>query len=90
MAFLWILLAIVYAACWIYVGLATFRRGAAMTGDSKRFTRQDGVEQCWRVMQPLLQNPPPVHSHAKGSWGPKPAEKVISGYERWHQPWVVK
>ena len=62
---------------------------AAMTGDSKRFTRQDGVEQCWRVMAPLLQNPPPVHPYAKGSWGPKPAEKVISGYERWHQPWVV-
>ena len=62
---------------------------AAMSGDSKRFTRQDGVEQCWRVMAPLLENPPPVHPYAKGSWGPDAAEKVISGYGRWHQPWVV-
>ena len=62
---------------------------AAMIGDSKRFTRQDLVEQCWRVMQPLLENPPPVHPYAKGSWGPEAAEKVISGYGHWHQPWVV-
>lgn len=27
MAFLWILLAVVYVACWVYFGLATFRRG---------------------------------------------------------------
>ena len=28
---------------------------AALIGDSKRFTRQDGVEECWRVMAPLLE-----------------------------------
>jgi hypothetical protein len=28
MTFVWILLAIVYVACWIYFGLATFRKGA--------------------------------------------------------------
>ena len=27
MAFLWILLAIVYVACWVYFGLVTFRKG---------------------------------------------------------------
>ena len=43
---------------------------AALVGDSSRFTRQDGVEETWRVMQPLLDNPPPVHSYAPGSWGP--------------------
>ena len=29
---------------------------AAMIGDSTRFTRQDGVEETWRIMQPLLDN----------------------------------
>jgi glucose-6-phosphate 1-dehydrogenase len=62
---------------------------AALVGDSKRFTRQDGVEECWRVMQPLLDHPPPVHPYAKGSWGPEAAEEVLAGYGRWHQPWVV-
>ena len=27
-----------------------------------RFTRQDGVEETWRIMQPLLDAPPPVHA----------------------------
>ena len=33
---------------------------AAMVGESTRFTRQDGVEETWRIMQPLLDAPPPV------------------------------
>src|SRR6476660_6529591 len=43
---------------------------AALTGDSTRFTRQDAGEGTWRVMQPLLDSPPPVHPYAPGSWGP--------------------
>jgi glucose-6-phosphate 1-dehydrogenase len=61
---------------------------AAMVGDSKRFTRQDSVEQCWRVVEPLLDAPPPVHPYAKGSWGPSEADKLIAGHGKWHDPWV--
>ena len=61
---------------------------AAMIGDSKRFTRQDGVEEAWRVMQPLLDAPPPVHAYAPGSWGPKAADKLLAGQGHWHQPWI--
>ncbi len=43
---------------------------AALTGDTTRFTRQDGVEETWRIMQPLLDAPPPVHPYKPGSWGP--------------------
>jgi glucose-6-phosphate 1-dehydrogenase len=62
---------------------------AALVGDSKRFTRQDGVEECWRVMAPLLEHPPPVRPYAKGSWGPAEADAILSGYGRWHEPWVA-
>jgi glucose-6-phosphate 1-dehydrogenase len=62
---------------------------AAMIGDSKRFTRQDGVEEAWRIMQPLLDAPPPVHAYAPGSWGPKAADKLIAGHGHWHDPWVT-
>jgi glucose-6-phosphate 1-dehydrogenase len=62
---------------------------AAMVGDSTRFTRQDGVEETWRIMQPLLDEPPPVHLYAPGSWGPEAAEKLVAGYGRWHEPWVT-
>jgi glucose-6-phosphate 1-dehydrogenase len=62
---------------------------AALVGDSKRFTRQDGVEECWRIMAPLLEHPPPVHPYAKGSWGPEAADEILAGSGRWHEPWVA-
>jgi glucose-6-phosphate 1-dehydrogenase len=62
---------------------------AALIGDSKRFTRQDSVEEAWRVMQPLLDAPPPVHAYAKGSWGPAAADDLVAAYAPWHEPWVA-
>jgi glucose-6-phosphate 1-dehydrogenase len=62
----------------------------AMRGDSTRFTRQDSVEETWRVMKPLLDAPPPVHSYVPGSWGPKEGERLVAGYGAWHGPWVTK
>jgi glucose-6-phosphate 1-dehydrogenase len=60
---------------------------AALVGDSTRFTRQDGVEETWRIMQPLLDAPPPVHPYAPGSWGPAEADKLVAGYG-WRGPWI--
>jgi glucose-6-phosphate 1-dehydrogenase len=61
---------------------------AALRGDSTRFTRQDGVEETWRVMQPLLDAPPPVHTYAPGTWGPSEAERLTAEYGGWHSPWT--
>ncbi len=61
---------------------------AAMIGDSRRFTRQDSVEETWRVLEPLVDSPPPVHPYAKGSWGPEAANQLVAGHDRWHGPWV--
>jgi glucose-6-phosphate 1-dehydrogenase len=62
---------------------------AALVGDSTHFTRQDMVEATWRVVQPLLDAPPPVHPYAKGSWGPPEAERLVSGFGGWHGPWTA-
>jgi glucose-6-phosphate 1-dehydrogenase len=62
---------------------------AAMQGDSMRFTRQDGIEEAWRVMQPLVDAPPPVHPYAKGSWGPAAADALVADVGGWHGPWVA-
>jgi glucose-6-phosphate 1-dehydrogenase len=62
---------------------------AAMVGDSARFTRQDTVEEAWRVLQPLLDSPPPVEPYAKGSWGPDAGDRLVAGHGRWHGPWVT-
>ena len=61
---------------------------AAMDGDSTRFTRQDGVEEAWRIMQPLLDDPPPVHTYEPGSWGPAAADELVAGHGRWRDPWI--
>jgi glucose-6-phosphate 1-dehydrogenase len=62
---------------------------AAMVGDSTRFTRQDGVEETWRIMQPLLDAPPPVQPYKPGSWGPAAADELVAGHGRWHGPWIT-
>jgi glucose-6-phosphate 1-dehydrogenase len=62
---------------------------AAMQGNSVRFTRQDSVEQTWRIMQPLLDDPPDVQPYAKGSWGPAAADALVQEYGGWYGPWVA-
>ena len=62
---------------------------AAMQGNSAPFTRQDSVEETWRIMAPLVEQAPPVHSYAPGSWGPKEGERLLEGFGRWHGPWVA-
>ncbi|MGH2890097.1 MAG: glucose-6-phosphate dehydrogenase [Solirubrobacteraceae bacterium] len=61
---------------------------AALTGDAGHFTRQDCVEQCWRVIEPLLDSPPKTLNYPQGSWGPAEAENLIAGHGGWRGPWV--
>lgn len=61
---------------------------AAMTGRSLRFTRQDEVEEAWRVMQPLIDNPPPVRAYAPGTWGPYDADALVADHGGWRDPWL--
>ena len=60
---------------------------AALSGNTTPFTRQDAVEESWRIVQPLLDAPPPVETYAKGSWGPPGADRLIAGFGAWHEPW---
>jgi glucose-6-phosphate 1-dehydrogenase len=62
---------------------------AALVGDSTHFTRQDGVEESWRVVQPLLDSPPDVHPYDKGSWGPGEADRLTQGFGGWREPWLA-
>ncbi|SEE66775.1 glucose-6-phosphate dehydrogenase [Jiangella alba] len=62
---------------------------AAMQGQSTRFARQDGVEEAWRIMQPLLDAPPPVHAYEPGTWGPAAAAALTAGEGGWQEPWLA-
>jgi glucose-6-phosphate 1-dehydrogenase len=60
----------------------------ALIGDHSLFTREDGVEETWRVLQPLLANAPPAQPYERGSWGPAEADSLVRGHEPWLQPWL--
>jgi glucose-6-phosphate 1-dehydrogenase len=60
----------------------------ALTGDDRLFARQDAVEECWRILQPLVAYPPAVHRYPAGTWGPPQADALLSGYPSWQPPWL--
>jgi glucose-6-phosphate 1-dehydrogenase len=55
-------------------------------GDHMLFSRQDGIEQSWSLLTPLLNEcencqgrAQRLHSYAAGSWGPDAAKTIIEG-----------
>jgi glucose-6-phosphate 1-dehydrogenase len=62
--------------------------GDALRGDSSLFTREDGVEETWRIVQPLLDAPPRLEPYEPGSWGPASASKLLAGHPGWREPWL--
>ena len=62
--------------------------GDALGGDSQLFTREDSVEQTWRIVQPLLDAPGPVIPYPPGTWGPPEAKDLTRGICEWYDPWL--
>jgi glucose-6-phosphate 1-dehydrogenase len=62
--------------------------GDAIDGDSALFTRDDCVEEAWRVIDPILGDKVPVHKYKPGSWGPKEADALIADAGGWNDPQV--
>jgi len=61
---------------------------AALHGEAEHFARQDAVEETWRIVQPLLDSPPPVEIYEPGSWGPASADGLTRGHGGWRDPWL--
>jgi glucose-6-phosphate 1-dehydrogenase len=64
--------------------------GDALAGRTQLFTREDAVEETWRIVQPLLDEPGPVHPYEPGTWGPKEANGLTRGIAQWLEPWLPK
>jgi glucose-6-phosphate 1-dehydrogenase len=62
--------------------------GDAIAGRHQLFTRQDAVEETWRIVEPLLEEPGPAHPYEPGTWGPPEAQKLTRGVGQWHEPWL--
>jgi len=59
---------------------------SAMRGDAIPFTRADGVEAQWRVVEPVLGNVTPVFEYDPGTWGPEEADRLVEDYGGWVAP----
>ena len=60
--------------------------GAALTGERWLFAHQQTVEAAWRVVDPVLGPVVPVQPYARGSWGPKDADRLLPEGHAWHDP----
>jgi len=58
----------------------------AMRGESTYFAREDGVEEAWRIVNPILGNATPLYQYDKASWGPAEAHALIERNGGWHNP----
>ena len=54
----------------------------AMEDDKTLFLREDGVEQAWRIVEPVIHAPSPLRFYPAGSWGPPESEALSPA--GWH------
>ena len=50
------------------------------------FPSQRMVEELWRIVQPLLDDPPNTEPYARGTWGPEAAERLAEPFGGWRSP----
>jgi glucose-6-phosphate 1-dehydrogenase len=55
----------------------------ALVRDQTLFARADMVERAWEVVQPVLDDMPPLHFYRPGTWGPGAADDLIAP-RLWH------
>ena len=59
--------------------------GDVIEGDARRFAREEGVEQAWRIVTPALDRQDPPIRYARASWGPTETARLLGG-DHWHDP----
>jgi glucose-6-phosphate 1-dehydrogenase len=60
----------------------------ALHGNPRLFATQDGIEEMWRIVQPVLDDPPPVETYEPGTMGPSAADRLVAGHGGWPEPWL--
>ena len=60
--------------------------GDALRGDGELFSREDIVDAQWRIVEPVLKDPPPAVEYEPGTWGPEAAQELIGSNGPWRNP----
>jgi glucose-6-phosphate 1-dehydrogenase len=58
----------------------------AMEGDPRRFGRADGLDEQWRIVESILDAPPPVNLYRARTWGPSEADALAASAGGWIEP----
>jgi glucose-6-phosphate 1-dehydrogenase len=58
----------------------------ALRGDTSLFPRWDVIEETWRIVQPLLDDPPAVERYRSGTWGPRRVTNLARRHGGWREP----
>jgi glucose-6-phosphate 1-dehydrogenase len=58
----------------------------AIAGDRALFSREDIIEEAWRIVEPALELPGAPLPYAPRSWGPQQADRIPDGVAGWHDP----
>jgi glucose-6-phosphate 1-dehydrogenase len=58
----------------------------AIVGDRRRFGRADSLEEQWRIVDPVVADPPAVRLYHKGTWGPSEADRLAADTGGWTEP----
>ncbi|MEO1665812.1 MAG: glucose-6-phosphate dehydrogenase [Chloroflexota bacterium] len=65
----------------------------AITGDAALFSRSDGIEAQWSIVDPIIAgwendpDAPPMASYAEGTWGPTESDDLLA---RASHQWIVR
>jgi glucose-6-phosphate 1-dehydrogenase len=62
--------------------------GDALEGNPALFTREDGVEAAWAVVDPVLSNHRKAYPYQPGTWGPAEADALAAADGGWQVPVV--
>jgi glucose-6-phosphate 1-dehydrogenase len=60
--------------------------GDAFVGNDVLFSRRDIVDEQWRIVGAVLDDSATPAAYAKGSWGPKEADKLVQEVGAWINP----
>jgi glucose-6-phosphate 1-dehydrogenase len=63
--------------------------GDAIAGDATLFAREDSVEEAWRIVDPMLKDPPRLIEYEPNSWGPSEGDQRVSPAGGWQNPVVT-
>lgn len=58
----------------------------AIAGNKALFPDERTIEETWRIVQPLLDDPVPPLPYEPGSWGPEAANEIAAPYGGWREP----